>query len=225
MLKLTRIVLHNSKRFILISNVRSISYVETSDPGVLETMEKFMIVKEDFLSESDETNLLNEVQPYMKRLRYEFDHWDNAIHGYRETERKTWNENNQVILNRVKSFAFEQFKNKNMSNLLNHVHILDLHEDGFIKLHVDSTRFCGNTIAGLSLLGDCVMRLQNENDKEKSAKILLKRRSLYIMREAARYEYAHEILKNEESFFNGDKIEKPRRISIICRNESLEEPN
>ena len=79
MLKLTRIVLHNSKRFILISNVRSISYVETSDPGVLETMEKFMIVKEDFLSESDETNLLNEVQPYMKRLRYEFDHWDNVI--------------------------------------------------------------------------------------------------------------------------------------------------
>lgn len=69
-----------------------------------------------------------------------------------------------------------------MSNLLNHVHVLDLHENGFIKLHVDSTRFCGNTIAGLSLMGDCVMRLQNEKDKDKCAKVLLKRRSLYIMR-------------------------------------------
>ena len=28
------------------------------------------------------------------------------------------------------------------------MHILDLHEDGYIKPHVDAVRFCGNTIAG-----------------------------------------------------------------------------
>lgn len=61
-----------------------------------------------------------------------------AIHGYRETERNKWTSANQEILNKVKQYAFELFQSK--SNLLNHVHILDLHEDGYIKLHVDSTR-------------------------------------------------------------------------------------
>ena len=61
-----------------------------------------------------------------------------AIHGYRETERDKWTSSNRDILNKVKEFALEMFENK--TNLLNHIHILDLHEDGFIKLHVDSTR-------------------------------------------------------------------------------------
>ena len=73
-------------------------------------------------------------------------------------------------------------KNDKTSNLLNHVHILDLHENGFIKPHVDAVRFCGNTIAGLSLLSDCVMKLTMESDKSKFAYAHLKRRSLYIMR-------------------------------------------
>ena len=52
-----------------------------------------------------------------------------------------------------------------------------------------------------------------------SVKILLRRYSLYIMSQTARYNFTHEILKNEESFINNQKIEKNRRISIICRNE------
>jgi alkylated DNA repair protein alkB homolog 7 len=80
-----------------------------------------------------------------------------------------------------------------------------LAEDGHIKPHVDSVRFCGNTIAGLSLLSDSVMRLirttesdeiaakdQSSNDYSRTkfekdenafyADVLLKRRSLYIMK-------------------------------------------
>lgn len=94
-----------------------------------------------------------------------------------------WNNENQIILNRVKQFAFDNFKTNNKnSNLLNQVHVLDLHQDGYIKPHVDSIRFCGNTIAGLSLLSDCVMRLISEKDKSKTVTLWLKRRSLYIMR-------------------------------------------
>ena len=52
-----------------------------------------------------------------------------------------------------------------------------------------------------------------------SVKVLLKRYSLYIMAHSARYNFTHEILKNEESFIKNQKIEKNRRISIICRNE------
>lgn len=38
-----------------------------------------MTVHEDFISEIDELDFMQEIEPYMKRLRYEFDHWDDVI--------------------------------------------------------------------------------------------------------------------------------------------------
>lgn len=37
-----------------------------------------MTVHNDFLSETEEKSILDEIEPYMKRLRYEFDHWDDV---------------------------------------------------------------------------------------------------------------------------------------------------
>uniref|UniRef100_A0A1B6LUG8 Alpha-ketoglutarate-dependent dioxygenase AlkB-like domain-containing protein n=1 Tax=Graphocephala atropunctata TaxID=36148 RepID=A0A1B6LUG8_9HEMI len=175
---------------------------------------KNMLIIDSFLSTEEEKSLLIEIEPYMKRLHYEFSHWDNAIHGYRETERLKWNDDNTKIINRVRDSAFLPG-----SPQLRHVHILDLAEEGYIKPHIDSVRFCGNTIAGLSLLTDCVMRLVYDKDKSKVIDILLKRRSLYIMRDSVRYDFTHEILPNETSTFKQEPIRKKRRISIICRNE------
>lgn len=103
-------------------------------------------------------------------------------------------------------------------------------------------QYCGSTIAGLSLLSDCVMRLvrvdeekykqsndefrakPESGDKAKSglgffADILLPRYSLYIMKDTARYNFTHEILDNKVSEIFGKTVPKGRRISIICRNE------
>lgn len=98
-------------------------------------------------------------------------------------------------------------------------------------------RYCGTTISGISLLSDSIMKLvQSKIDPYEvsddyrnqpsaddsdlySCKILLRRYSLYIMSNSSRYNFTHELLKNEESVFKGDKIEKGRRISVICRNE------
>ena len=90
--------------------------------------------------------------------RYEYDHWDDAIHGYRERERLEWNDTNMRILDRVKALAFDQNKldtnnhsqniSATRSHIIKHIHVLDLHQDGYIKSHVDAVRFCGNTIAG-----------------------------------------------------------------------------
>jgi alkylated DNA repair protein alkB family protein 7 len=41
-----------------------------------ETMVRDMRVIADFLTEEEERSLFEEVEPYMRRLRYEFDHWD-----------------------------------------------------------------------------------------------------------------------------------------------------
>ncbi|KAF4519721.1 hypothetical protein B566_EDAN017595 [Ephemera danica] len=184
------------------------------DSSLKSSIIKDMTVIHDFLSSEEEQSILNEIEPYLKRLRYEFDHWDDAIHGYRETERLKWNSENSKIIQRVRELAFPVGCAQ-----LRHVHVLDLDAKGVIKPHVDSTRFCGNTIAGLSLLSDCVMRLVHSHNSEQVVDIYLKQRSLYIMRDSARYDYTHEVLGAEHSFFKENAVPRSRRISIICRNE------
>ncbi|XP_058834847.1 alpha-ketoglutarate-dependent dioxygenase alkB homolog 7, mitochondrial [Topomyia yanbarensis] len=189
-----------------------------------------MTVIANFITESEEQTLLEELEPCLKRIRYELDHWDDAIHGYRETERKHWFPANRVIFDRLKRLAFD-------GETLPYIHVLDLTKEGVIKPHVDSVRFCGSTIAGISLLTDSVMRMVRTNDEEQTnedyrqifatsrdskywADVLLSRRSLYIMKDTARYKFTHELLVGEESVFKGSKVDKDRRISIICRNEA-----
>lgn len=200
-----------------------------------DVKEKFiqdMGVVENFITSQEEQEILAEIEPYLKRMKYERDHWDEAINVFRETERKSWYPQNRTIINRLIETAF--FKG---IQTLPHIHVLDLAADGVIKAHVDSVRYCGTTISGISLLSDSIMKLvQSTTDpfeatdeyrtqpKEDttnlySCKILLRKHSLYIMSNSARYNFTHEILRNEESFFKGQKIEKGRRISIICRNE------
>jgi len=58
-----------------------------------------------------------------------------AIHGYRETERKTWTQRNKSIIERVKQVAFPAD-----ASPLAHVHVLDLLASGVIKPHIDSVR-------------------------------------------------------------------------------------
>jgi hypothetical protein len=41
----------------------------------------------------------------------------------------------------------------------------------------------------------------------------------YVFSDTARYKYNHEILKSDESYFEGQHIPKGRRISVICRSE------
>lgn len=196
-----------------------------------------MIIVEDFISEAEEQSLIAEAEKSLKRMRYEYDHWDDAIHGYRETEKVDWLPENRILFDRVRQYAF-------VSDVMPHVHILDLAKDGIIKPHVDSSRYCGTTIAGLSLLTDCIMRLKrvdeikyvqpkmdddsvspNKSDDGKPAieydyfvDALLRRRSLYVMKDTARYNFTHEVLPTNAEF-NGMGVEKGRRISIICRNQ------
>ncbi|XP_030592020.1 alpha-ketoglutarate-dependent dioxygenase alkB homolog 7, mitochondrial isoform X2 [Archocentrus centrarchus] len=104
------------------------------------------------------------------------------------------------------------------SQLLGPVHVIDLDKTGYIKPHIDSVKFCGSTIAGLSLLSDSIMRLVKDDSPSEWLDLLLSRRSLYILRDQARYNFTHEILKDEESVFNGQRVPRRRRISVICRN-------
>lgn len=209
--------LHLNLKFSCIAEEKvasCINYFESSDDHTLKLVERDFKIYNDFLSEEEEKHLIEEAEQHLKRLRYQYDHWDDAIHGYRETEQKHWKEKNKLILQRVRKQAFPP----NTYHIHN-VHILDLEKTGYIKPHIDSVRFCGDTIAGLSLLSDCVMRLVQEDNYKSWVNVLLKRRSLYVMSGIVRYKYTHEVLNEDNSKLRGLVIPRSRRISIICRNE------
>ncbi|XP_076838443.1 alpha-ketoglutarate-dependent dioxygenase alkB homolog 7, mitochondrial [Brachyhypopomus gauderio] len=189
------------------------SWLCGSSVDVLDAIRGHVEVRENFITEEEESALFKEVELGLKKKKYEFNHWDDAIHGYRETERLQWGSVCAGILARVRTTAFPEG-----SPLLGPVHVLDLDKTGYIKPHVDSVKFCGSTIAGLCLLSDSVMRLVREENTADCVDLLLSRRSLYIMRDDVRFKFTHEILKDEESFFSGHRVPRERRISVICRN-------
>ncbi|XP_014117606.1 PREDICTED: alpha-ketoglutarate-dependent dioxygenase alkB homolog 7, mitochondrial, partial [Pseudopodoces humilis] len=103
-------------------------------------------------------------------------------------------------------------------------HVLDLLPGGRVGPHVDSVKFCGCTIAGLSLLSPSVLRLRSLRDPQDWLELLLEPGSLYVLRGAARYEFTHEILPDEESFFGGLRVPRGRRVALIFRNDPPEMP-
>ncbi|XP_072346893.1 alpha-ketoglutarate-dependent dioxygenase alkB homolog 7, mitochondrial [Scyliorhinus torazame] len=170
-------------------------------------------IRQQFVSLEEEAALLRELEPRLQRQRYQREHWDRAIHGYREIEKSHWTEQNEAVVQRLRDIAFPPGVPQ-----LSMVHVLDLGESGFINPHVDSVKFCGDTIAGLCLLSASVMRLLSEDNDADQVDLLLERRSVYILRGIARYRFSHQILRDEESFFGERKVPRGRRVSIICRN-------
>jgi len=53
-------------------------------------------------------------------------------------------------------------------------------------------------------------------------KILLLIDFFFYFRNLTRFDFTHEILKDQESYFNNIHIPRNRRISIICRNMPLD---
>ncbi|XP_068575048.1 alpha-ketoglutarate-dependent dioxygenase alkB homolog 7, mitochondrial [Cebidichthys violaceus] len=196
-----------------LSPLRDDALVVGSSRELVRRLGSQVEVRTGFITEEEEGSLLRELEPGLKKKRYEFDHWDDAIHGYRETERARWGAACEEVMNRVRSVAFPEG-----GPLLGPVHVLDLDKTGYIKPHIDSVKFCGSTIAGLSLLSDSIMRLVKEDATDEWVDLLLPRLSLYILRDQARYNFTHQILKDDESVFNGQKVPRLRRISVICRN-------
>ncbi|PIO67025.1 hypothetical protein TELCIR_11246 [Teladorsagia circumcincta] len=101
----------------------------------------------------------------------------------------------------------------------NHWDDVLIHAKPLFKCIVPDSEYCGDVITGVCLLSDAVMRLRHKDRKDELiVDLLLPRRCLYRMGEIGRYDFTHEVLSNDESMFDGKKVVKTRRISIICRD-------
>ena len=159
------------------------------------------------VSEEEEAALVADIDRWFVRKRYDGGHFDKVITQYREVQKpaRRFSEANQRVLQRLRDLVFSP-----EADLLP-VHVLDLHADGEIGPHVDHVEYSGRVIVGLSLLTDAVMTFRHERS-EALASVLLPRRSLYVMADAARYDWAHAILAQE----------KGRRVSLLFRDRAAE---
>mmetsp|Transcript_58680 Transcript_58680/g.132812 ORF Transcript_58680/g.132812 Transcript_58680/m.132812 type:complete len:231 (+) Transcript_58680:40-732(+) len=206
---------------------------------------------QDAISPTQEASLMHELFPILSRRRYQRAHWDSVIEGYREVERPFWKspENEATIAKlRGQISDFVSSQAPGAAEPLGYtgewlpVHVLDLSEEGFITPHVDSVKFSGGLVCGLSLLSSAVMVLSPEDpvlSRSSDAKVemFLPRRSLYVLSGPARYEFAHSIERNRDnsnasSSHGGSEQTKEseisefskreRRVSLILRDAKVE---
>lgn len=120
-------------------------------------------------------------------------------------------------------------------------HAIYLSRDGVLSAHVDSVKFSGDIVAGVSLKSACIMRLKPVMDSAEGegggqggeggggfVDLYLPPRSLYVLSGDGRYKYTHEILPSGSSFQlsgggnNGDdeiiQVYREDRLSVIFRD-------
>lgn len=196
-------------------------------------------VLENCITQDEEKYLINHLNSIFKNKRYQGNHWDDVIYKYKESQISMENipyEIQKIFLRLIDEI---QVKCNKTGTTMLAPHVIDLHKDGSIAPHVDSIKFSGDIVSGLSLLSTRVLRLTpdryhprplDQPQLPNQIDILLRPRSLYILTGPLRYNYAHAILgRNSLSEEIGDGLEEStnpwnefdRRISIIFRDASV----
>jgi len=180
----------------------------------------------DFISDTEHDTLLHDADSFLARRTFSNDHFDGVISGYREglLNLKEGPQNLIQLSKRV----YNLFP-KTSSPLMPSIHFIELQKSGQIGKHVDSIKFSGSVVAGISLASDCVMHLYpvkfgsdgSEKNNDPSllgvVDVLLPKKSLYIMSHESRYHWAHEIRSGEPTFLKRS-VPRQRRVSMIFRD-------
>jgi alkylated DNA repair protein alkB family protein 7 len=188
------------------------------------------VIYQDFISDNESALLVNELNEKLKRRRYEKGHWDAVIINYKEIELSERKDDGESlsdvflgVLERVRyQLLHKHLQHKELVKWLP-CHAIDLHKDGELNAHVDSVRFSGDIVAGLSLLSSSVMRLKPHKDghgvgpMEGHVDVYLPAKSLYVLSGTSRYRYSHELLASG-SLFNGKNVYRDQRMSLIFRD-------
>lgn len=85
-----------------------------------------------------------------------------------------------------------------------------------IAWHIDSEKSFDDNIFIISLLSDCVMKLEHKNTKEQ-LEVLLRKNSLLCLTKESRYDWKHTIPNTKSFEFKGEKFIRARRLSLTCR--------
>ena len=209
------------------------------------------LVYPEAVSEREADAVVQDIQLRMKRRRYEKGHWDAVITHHKEIEMPLPSEVSigggggggthplsdvsVAAINRIRHQLGEKHfgpggpgqEGRTKDRLPIQwipCHGIDLKKEGQLTAHVDSVRYSGLIVAGLSLLSSSIMRLRpaaeynNNTDDGTAGKqhlygpkaseapddghvdLYLPPRSLYVLSGVSRYEYTHELLPDGSAF-------------------------
>jgi alkylated DNA repair dioxygenase AlkB len=86
-----------------------------------------------------------------------------------------------------------------------------------IAPHIDCVPCFGETVLSLSLGSACVMIFKHSKSEEHTS-LLLEAGSLLVMQGEARYEWKHGIAYRKSDIYEGQSLERGRRVSLTFRN-------
>lgn len=198
------------------------------------------VVYPNVLTEDEANLILDDIKGRLKQRRYEKGHWDAVITNYKEVELSDMlfdNPGIPNILHRIRQqLATNHLLNDNKTIQWLPCHAIDLKKDGELNAHVDSVKFSGDLVAGISLMSSSIMRLlphedgeggdvkedKVEGENEGWVDLYLPPLSLYALTGVGRYRYAHLLLPTNSTFTQPDGtevlVERDHRISIIFRD-------
>ena len=213
------------------------------------------VVYPHFLTEAEEKAMIEEAGRRLKRRRFEDGHWDAVIKQYREVELPTpddqfprqggvENDDTGVYVppfvkviektrRHLENHHFNEYSSSNDSIRWLPCHAIDLSANGELTAHVDSVKFSGGIVAGLSLLSDSIMRLKpsaeewecNEkvDDSNGYVDLYLPRLSLYVLSGMSRYSYTHELLPSNTTyeFMEMESTDLNAVDNHVCENTSI----
>ena len=189
------------------------------------------VVYKDFVTEKEGESLVQDIMARMKRRRYEKGHWDAVITDFKEVELMDENslqKESQKVIERVRDqLIAARHVDSNVTWLP--CHAIDLKQDGELKAHVDSIKFSGGVVAGISLLSSSIMRLKPDDEQHGGwVDIYLPPLSLYVLSSVSRYRYSHELLPCGSTFERPDgttiSVQRERRLSVIFRDAKQDNP-
>ncbi|KAL7467405.1 hypothetical protein ACHAXS_007645 [Conticribra weissflogii] len=182
------ITLSNVNNFSNDSSIRPDRTLVNIDRAPSDFDQNSAVVYPNFITPEEGHSFIKEASKRMKRRRFEQGHWDSVISLYREVELSTRDDfgipnddeissakeelfisairrvRDHIAINHIVSADNWQSSEEKV-NQINHVkwlpcHAIDYHADGKLDAHVDSVKFSGGIVAGLSLLSDSIMRLK-----------------------------------------------------------------
>ena len=96
-------------------------------------------------------------------------------------------------------------------------HVIDLSANGSIQPHVDSIKFSGGFVVGLSLVSKRILQLVHTPDKH-TIETVLEPRSLYMLSHRLRYDYEHAILGTNDKSLFFEPFDCSQRLSVMMRD-------
>jgi len=170
----------------------------------------------NYIDESSETALLEIIdsQPWMNDLKRRVQHY-----GWRY-DYKARNVTNDLRIGTLpdwlQCYAVRLQQERLFDETPDQVIINEYQPGQGISAHIDCVPCFAETIASLSLGSPCVMDFTHSKTTEKSS-LLLEPRSLLVLNGDARYICQHAIAGRKTDKWNGQSIQRNRRVSLTFR--------